>query len=500
MSLPLMKSITDEMESVQWTQYPSFYNSIGYNSSDIFFLFLEAGIYKWMQKKCNEWKDIPCPTVGIVTNVPPVPFAATLKTKITIAPLAGMDVTIPSPWGATVVPGPLRLCTFLHQAFHPNYPLPSSIDTDPIIYSKAFFEAVCMWMNSLWLIQIDDPSNPTLTNAQGIGVILFPGVKVMGDLFAKVCKLYKPKDPYIYFAIFAFFLMLGVQGNLTLPIPTIGTAPAGPYVGLTCPLPFPIFDAPSLPGMPGISVPNIALPEFTIPPLPSFTIPEYPGLPGLPDISFAVPEINLDFVLPILGLGDWSDLVKFIYDLKGFPFSLGGFKFWSPGEFDFRLQFPDFGPFSLDDILEGFGLTLPEFCSLTNLFNSPSFTLPEMTLLLWSPTVLLCSNGLDGSMKIIDANSNADHKEAYTLGTMRGVALSGTYIPVTSATFESSINSSRENAFTSADAYANVVSNFAVGTISGATSGFNFETSYRMLKPKVFAYKTDTSVPFVERF
>jgi hypothetical protein len=499
MSLPLMKSITDEMESITFSVYPSMYGGLGFNGSDCFFLALEAGIYKWMQKKCDVWKDIPCPTVGIVTNVPPVPFTATLKTKITIAPLAGMDVVINSPWPDNiVVPGPLRLCTFLHQAFHPNYPLPSSIDTDPVIYSKAFFEAVCMWMNSLWLIQIDDPSNPALTNAQGVGVILFPGVKVMADLFAKVCKLYKPTNYYIYFAIFAFFLWLGAQGNLTLPIPTIGTAPAGPYVGLTCPLPFPIADAPSLPGMPGIG--GIALPKFEIPSMPSFTIPEYPGLPGLPDISFAIPEINLDFVLPILGLPDWKGLVEFLFNLKGFPFSLGEIKFWSIGDWNFRITLPDFGPFSLDDILVGFNLTLPEFCNLTNLFSLPSFTMPEMTLLLWSPTVLLCSNGLDGSMKIIDANSNADHKEAYATGSMRGIAISGTYIPVTSATFESSINNSRDDAFAEADAYANVVSNFATGDIEGPTSGTSLSTSYVMRKPKVFAYKQDNSVPFVERF
>ena len=37
-----MKSITDEMESVTWSVYPSLYNTIGYNSSDAFFIALEA--------------------------------------------------------------------------------------------------------------------------------------------------------------------------------------------------------------------------------------------------------------------------------------------------------------------------------------------------------------------------------------------------------------------------------------------------------------------------
>lgn len=552
MSLPLMQSINNEMGSIIFSVYPSIYGGLGFNSSDCFFLALEQGIYKWMKQKTEIWKNIPCPTVGIITNVPPVPFAATLKTKITIAPLAGMDVVIPSPWPANiVVPGPLRLSTFLHQAFHPNYPLPSAVDADPMIYSAAFFEAVCMWMNSLWLIQIDDPTNPIITNAQGVGVILFPGVKVMGDLFAKVCKLYKPTNYYVYFAIFAFFLWLGVQGNLTLPIPTIGTAPAGPYVGLTCPLPFLIpEDAPSLPGMPSISGPNIALPKFSIPPLPAFTIPEYPGLPGLPDISFAVPEINLDFVLPILGLLDWKCLVEYLFDIKGFPFTLGEIKFWSIGDWNFRITLPDFGPFSLDDILVGFNLTLPEFCSLTNLFSLPSFTMPEMTLLVWPPTVLLCSDGLEGSLKIIDSNSGELHKDAYETGAMSGIYLSAImkdmcdsgeppsppmtsggfstgfsigfevyiydgyvvesepqiefcrsdYNIFTSASFNKQINTVRNGAFTSADSYANIISVFATGDIEGPTSGTSLSTLYNLRKPKVFAFNQDNSVPFVERF
>lgn len=501
MSLELMKCITDELESIEFTSYPSYYNYTGYNSSDCFFLAVEAGIYKWMQNKCEEWKDISCPTVGIITTSPsPIPFSSSLKTEITIAPLANMNAKIPSPWGKTVIPGPLRLCTFLHQAFHPNYPKPSSVNTNPIVYSKAFFEAVCMWMNSLWLIKINDKSNALLTNASGTSVILFPGIKVMGDLFAKVCNLYKPKNSYVYFAIFSFFLMIGVQGNLTLPIPTIGTHASGPYIGLTCPLPFPIADIPALPKLPRLSTPNIILPEFTLPSFKSFTIPEYPGIPGLPDIRFAVPEINLDFILSTLELTSWSDLVEFLFDLKGFPFSLGEFKFWNLKDWEFTIKLPGFGPYSLDNILEGFGLTLPEFCILTNLFNLPSFTLPEMTILAWAPTVLLCSERLNESMQIINDNSYADHFEAFETGSMRGIALTGTYIPVSSATFENSINDARENAFNNADAYASNVSIYAIGSMSAADPGYNIESKYRILKPKIFSYKNDNAVPFVARY
>ena len=497
MSTKLMKYITDEIESVTWSSYPSYYNGLGYNSSDIFILCMEQGIYKWMKENVNTWKNVSCPTIGIVTTSPPAPLTSTLKTSITIAPLAGMDLEIPSPWGTTVVPGPLRLSTFIHQALYPDYPSQvSPLNFNLVECAKAVFEAVCMWMNAVWLINISDPSNPTITNATGTGVILFPGVKLMGDLFARIIKLYKPNNYYSYVAIFAFFLWLGVQGNISLPIPTIGTAPAGPYVGLTCPIPFLLTDTPSLPALPSLPGPNISLPAFSIPSLPTITIPEYPGLPGLPDISFAVPEINLDFVLPILGLASWSDLVIHIAGIKGFPFTLGGFEFWTLKDFNFQLTFPSFGPFSLDLILEGFGLTLPEFCNLTNLFSLPSFTLPEMTLLAWAPTVLLCTNGLNEAMSILNENSNSFHQEAFTSGTMSGISISGSYFPVTSGSFESSINSVRDAAFDNADDYASVVSRTALDE----PDGYSVNMRFKVLKPKVFAYKYNNEVPFVRGY
>ena len=451
-----MSYITTEMNSVQATVYPSMYNSLGFNTTDCFILALEAGIYNWMKNKKSQWKSIPCASVGVVQSVPtPVPYAVSLKTEISIAPLAGMELAIPSPWATAppalvVVPGPLRLSTFLHQAFNPDYlgnpltftPLPH----DKEVFAKAFFDAVCMWMNSLWTISISDPANPGLTNAQGTSVILFPGVKVMGDIFAQVISVYRPTNNYIFFAIFAFFLMLGVQGNITLPIPTVGTAPAGPYVGVTIAPPFPLISdlsAPSMPGLPSISFPNITLPSFTLPPLPSFTIPDFPDLPGLPDIRFAIPVIDLSVVLPILNLPDWQSLVRFlIRQLNRFPFSLGDFEFWSLKDFEFRLTLPDFGPFSLDVILEGFRLTLPEFCIKFNLFSLPTFSLPKMTLLWWPLTALFCSNGdgetspntINNAMIIIqDSIASAEVavpgsssllNEAYSSGTMSGVYLS----------------------------------------------------------------------------
>ena len=557
MSLELMKYITDEFESVEWNQYPSIYTSLGFNSSDIVFLALETGIYKWMQAKRDQWKNISCPSVGIITIVPPIPFATTLKTEITIAPLSQMDVEIPSPWSIAppalvVIPSPLRLSTFLHQAFNPDYlgnpltytPLPHNKEE----FAKAFFDAICMWMNSVWTISISDPENPTLTNAQGTGVILFPGVKIMGDVFAQVISLYRPTNNYIFFAILAFFLMLGVQGNLALPIPTTGIAPAGPYVGLTCPLPFPLISdlaAPSLPSLPTIGLPNIKLPSFTLPPFPTFTIPDYPGLPGFPDVRFEIPVIDLSVVLPILGLPDWSALVKFLINaLKTFPFTLGDFQFWTLNDFEFRLTLPNFGPFTLDDILVGFKLTLPEFCNKFNLFSLPTFKLPKMTLLWWPPTVLLCSDGDYMSILAEAANATPLFKEAYENGTMSGVQLSavmknmctsGTpppptptlggfstgfspgfevyiydaYIPeentgdatfcrldyniFTSATFVSQINNNRDNATAIAEAYANIASiEVPIESIEYAL--------YTIPRVTVKAYKSGNGIPFVREY
>ena len=570
MSIPLMTKITSETNSVVPNVYPSVYNGLGYNTSDCFLLALETGIYKWCQDLCAQWENVECPCVGVVASVPPVPFAATVKTKITIAPLAGMDDIILSPYpNAVVVPGALRLCTFLHQAFNPDYPL-SFDGTNPLNtkeeYAKAFFEAVCMWMNSLWLISINDPTNPAFVpqTLQGTGVILFPGVKVMGDLFAKVIAIYKPSNPILYFSIFAFFLMLGVQGNLPLPIPTIGTTPNGVFTGLTCPLPFPLLtdlSAPSLPSLPSISLPNITLPKFTLPPFPTFTIPQFPGLPGLPDISFTIPEINLDFVLPILGLSEWWELVlELIKKLQSpFPFTLGGFEFWTVGAFKFQI--PNIGPFTLPEINFAFDLTLPEFCATFNLFNLSAFKLPPFTLLAWLPTVLACSDGLDGAMAKIDENSNDLHREAFTSGTISGIELSAimlnmctsgsppppvpilggfstgfstgfevyiydAYIPeeedsgnplfcrsnyniFTSATFAGQINSNRNNAFNNADSYASRLSIFATGDIETIPQGSLYTMNYNMLDANVLiGYKSINgrlvknipTIPFVTEY
>jgi hypothetical protein len=505
-----------------------------YSTQDAFYEALATGLQLYFEYLSDQWKELPAVTVGtIIIGVIPFPHISPVNCRVNVPP---KDLN-------TIIPGYPTLAGVLKKSMTSD-----SVDFQPDLFYNGLFDALCVWINSLWTIQVINPiagssskpsegSIPTPINTQfasivGIGIILFPASFLMGMPASAVIEAYKADDKFTLWSILSNFIATALFANISTPIPSAGLLGLFPYAGVT--IPIPLFDpefSPSLPPFPKLPGFSVSLPPIPDKPKKPELPAEFPGLPGRADIGFL---FTLDFVKVLLGVEIWQLVIDFVkkylnYTPK-YPFKWSDIanapevqgmpedEFVSVDDFKEKIP-PIFGDYDLDGFLGIFGITLADFLIDFDIFNNPDILpLPEfetlpVPLVESSTPLLLCSDILllAGLAAMITLNDPIDETalSAITTGEINGFELStvlstcADYADYNGPLTMDNMNLSattRNNGFTSAN---NMVESRAVivGTEYYKYVDMGNKINISIIEPNVLVGKINTinELPYVTR-